>query len=84
MNSKIDKLREERSKHTTKIESLQSRVKEIDEKITELENIDIVGMVRERGVTPEMLAELLKAMHGKPVPAENRNSIRMEDTHEEN
>ncbi len=84
MNAKIDKLRTERSKHTKKIELLQTRVKEIDLKITELENVDIVDMVRERGVTPEMLAELLKAMHSKPIPAESRSNIRMEDTHEEN
>lgn len=84
MNAKIDKLRTERSKHTKKIELLQTRVKEIDLKITELENVDIVDMVRERGVTPEMLAELLKAMYSKPIPAESRSNIRMEDTHEEN
>lgn len=84
MNPRIDKLRVERSKHTEKIESLQTRVKEIDGKITELENVDIVDMVRERGISPEMLAELLKAMHAKPAPAESRRNIGMEDTHEEN
>lgn len=84
MNPKIEKLRAERMKNTGKIESLQTRVKEIDDKITELENVDIVGMVRECGVTPEMLAELLKAMNGKSALPGNRLYTRMEDTHEEN
>ncbi|MDD3513040.1 MAG: DUF4315 family protein [Synergistaceae bacterium] len=83
MNPKIEKLRVERGKHTEKIEALQSRVRVIDDKIMELENLDIVGMVRERGVTPEMLIQLLNAMHGAPVPKTLPQYNRMEDTHEE-
>ena len=37
-----------------------------------------------RGVTPEMLIQLLNAMHGAPVPKTIPQYNRMEDTHEEN
>ena len=66
---------------------MEKKLKQLEEdlqqKIMELENLDIVGMVRERGVTPEMLIQLLNAMHGAPVPKTIPQYNRMEDTHEE-
>lgn len=63
MNNKITKLRAERSKNEEKIAVLRSRNGEIDRQITELENLDIVGMVRSLGLTPEQLAALLQTSH---------------------
>ena len=63
MNNKITKLRAERSKNEEKIAVLRSRNGEIDRQITELENLDIVGMVRSLGLTPEQLAALLQTAH---------------------
>ncbi len=60
MNPKVEKLRAEREKNDRKIQSLQSRNKTIDEKVTKIENTDIIGLVREVGMTPDQLAELLK------------------------
>ena len=60
MNPKVQKLRAEREKNDRKIQSLQSRNKTIDEKVTKIENTDIIGLVREVGMTPDQLAELLK------------------------
>ena len=60
MNPRIEKLKEERSKTERKIDALSARLKALDEKITQLENADIVGMVREIGMTPDQLAELLR------------------------
>ena len=67
MNPKITKLQAERGKNVDKISVLQTRNKEIDGQITELENLDIVGIVRDNGITPEMLAELIQAMKQKPL-----------------
>lgn len=59
MNPKIEKLKAERSRNTEKISDLQNRNRKLSEQITKLENNDIIGMVREIGMTPEQLAELL-------------------------
>ena len=59
MNPKIEKLKAERSRSTEKISDLQNRNRKLSEQITKLENNDIIGMVREIGMTPEQLAALL-------------------------
>ena len=53
MNPKIEKLKAERSRNTEKISGLQNRNRKLSEQITKLENNDIIGMVREIGMTPE-------------------------------
>ena len=63
MNPKIEKLKAERSRNTEKISDLQNRNRKLSEQITKLENNDIIGMIREIGMTPEQLAALLS---GKP------------------
>ena len=59
MNPKIEKLKAERSRNSEKISDLQNRNRKLSEQITKLENNDIIGMVREIGMTPEQLAALL-------------------------
>ena len=59
MNAKIKKINAEYEKNAAKIAELQARQKELDKQRTELENLDIVGMVRSMGMTPEELAALL-------------------------
>ena len=71
MNPKLQKLRAELEKNTEKIEKLQSRNTELKKQIQELENIDIIGMVRERGLTMEQFAELLG---GTAVPVQKEES----------
>lgn len=84
MNPKITKLRTERSKNSDKISELQARNKEIDGQIAELENTDIIGLVRSSGLTPDKLAELIRAMREKPLPVEIGYHEETEDTNEEN
>ena len=60
MSNKISKLREERSKNDEKTARLQSRNGEIDKQITELENLEIIGIVRSFGMRPEELAALIQ------------------------
>ena len=67
MNPKIEKLRAERNKLAERAASLNARLEALDEKILELENTDIVGIVRESGVTPEQLAKLTEMLKSNPV-----------------
>ncbi len=69
MNKKIQKLRAERAKNDEKVAELLARNKEIDDEITELENTDIIGIVRESGLTPDELAELIQKIKKNPVSA---------------
>lgn len=75
MNPKIEKLRAEREKNCKKINALQTRNREIDEAVRSMENADIVGLVREQGLTPEMLAEFLAALKKAPIPAEIKEDV---------
>ncbi len=69
MNKKIQKLRVERSKNDEKVAELLARNKEIDDEITELENTEIIGIVRESGLTPDELVELIQRMKSNPASA---------------
>ena len=60
MNNKIRKLKTERKKNDEKIAVYRSRNAEIDKQIMELENLDIIGLVRSVGLTPEQLAALIQ------------------------
>lgn len=62
MNPKIAKLRAELEKNTERIVRLQARNGELKQQIQELENLDIVSMVREFGMTPEQLSALLEKL----------------------
>ena len=75
MNPKIEKLRGELDKNKSRIMDLQNKNRELDKQIRELENTDIIGMVRERGLTPEQLMNLLLG-----VPA---HTIKKEEPHYE-
>ena len=70
MNPKIPKLKAEKEKLLAKRAAIDARCDEIDAQITELENLDIVGTVREMGITPDQLAELLKKLMESPVLSE--------------
>ncbi len=59
MNPRIEKMREEYAKNENKIASLQARNKSLKAKITDLENNDIIGLIRSSGISPDDLAELL-------------------------
>ena len=74
MNPKIAKLREEKNKNCDRISSLQARNKKIDERILKLENTDILGMVREIGMTPDQLAELLGRAEKAQIASEMEDS----------
>lgn len=60
MNPKIQKLRAELAKNEDKIRKLEARNTELKQQIREMEDIDIVGMVRAMGLNPEELAKLVR------------------------
>lgn len=68
MNPKIEKLQTERRKNEGKIRALSDRNKEIDEAITQIENGEIVGVVRATGMNLEQLAAYLKAFRKGETP----------------
>lgn len=60
MNPKIKKIDNEYEKNAAKITELQERQRELEKQRLELENLDIIGMVRSLGLTPDQLAALIQ------------------------
>ena len=60
MDARIPKLRTEAARLKTRIENLTTRYNDTIDKVTELENLEIVGMVRARNMSIEQLAALIR------------------------
>ena len=69
MNPKIKKINTEYQKNAAKIAELQGRQEELAKQRTELENLDIIGLVRGMGLDPDQLAALIHA--ARPVGQED-------------
>ena len=61
MSPKISKIDAELDKTKRKISELQDHVRELEQQKTELENTDIVGLVRSAGMTAQELASFIRA-----------------------
>lgn len=81
MNAKINKLRGELTKNKNKISELQSRNREIERQIIELENNDILELVHSHNLDITQLAALIQAM--KTDPAAVMRGEMEESEHEE-
>ena len=64
MNPKIKKINREYKKNEEKIVELQTRQAELEKQRTELENLDIIGLVRGVGLSPDQLAALIRSASG--------------------
>ena len=64
LNQKLQKLRQEREKLQGKLQTIQGRLRQMDEEIVKLEDVEIVGIVRELKLTPEALARVLEDLNG--------------------
>ena len=64
MSNKLQKVLSEIDKVKEKIAVQQTRLRELEQQKTELENMEIVGMVRGLDVAPEELAAFIKAFRG--------------------
>lgn len=60
MDARIPKLRAEAARLKTRIENLTTRYNATIDKVTELENLEIVGLVRAENMSIEQLAALIK------------------------
>ena len=69
MSRKLEKYRAEREKNNARIAELKEENRELDRLITELENTEIIGLVRAENMRPEELAEFLTRLR-KPVMRE--------------
>ena len=69
MNPKIKKINTEYQKNAAKIAELEARQAELTKQRTELENLDIIGLVRGVGLDPDQLAALIRA--ARPVEQED-------------
>ena len=71
MNPKINT---EYEKNAAKITELQARQEELAKQRTELENLDIIGLVRSMGLTPDQLEALIQS--SKPAATGAGNSVK--------
>ena len=60
MDARIPKLRAEAARLKRRIENLTTRYNATIDKVTELENLEIVGLVRAQNMSIEQLAALIK------------------------
>ena len=60
MDARIPKLRAEAARLKTRIENLTARYTALTDKITELENLEIVGLVQAENMSIEQLAALIR------------------------
>ena len=60
MDARIPKLRTEAARLKARIENLTARYDATIDKVTELENLEIVGLVRAQNMSIEQLAALIK------------------------
>lgn len=60
MDARIPKLRTEAARLKARIENLTARYDATINKVTELENLEIVGMVRAQNMSIEQLAALIR------------------------
>lgn len=79
MNPRIEKLKAERDSIAEKVEKLTARLKALDEQILKLENTDIVGIVRENGLSIDQLAALMALLDKNPTAAVSTTLNEMEE-----
>jgi TolA-binding protein len=84
MNARIQKLRADIAKTKTRITTLQERLGEMEQQQMELENTEIVEMVRSMTATPEELAVFIREFRANAGKAMKDNSLisRMTAAHE--
>ena len=75
MNERIIRLKEDYAKNESKIASLQAKNKKLAEKITQLENAEIIGAVRSTGISIDEFLRLLGKTEIKNDLEDNDNEI---------
>jgi len=70
LNPKIEKLEKEIEKAKAKLAEQQEKLRKLEEQKTELENTDYVAVARSYHLTPQQLADFLKAQQASKAGAE--------------
>ena len=81
MNPKIDKLAKEIERTKEKIAELQGKVREMEKQKTELENTDIVAIVRSLNLSPQQLADFIRGRQENPA-ADYAPAVQEDNAHE--
>lgn len=82
MSEKLDKIGADRDRAKEKRDLWDARYKELCQKYTQQENTEIHEMVRAQNMTPDQLAEVLKALQGGLFPAPGMQADRDNNTSE--
>ena len=61
-SEKLERYREERRKHLARLDYLQARIKELDQKIVECENLEIRALMKTENMTLADLMALVREM----------------------
>jgi len=77
--TKTDKILIEIKKVKAKIAEYQGKLKELEAKRTEIENTEIVDVVRGMSIPLDELATLLQSIKGSPLPTATKTDILEED-----
>ena len=80
MNPKIPKLREELRRNRERIAVIQAHNRELEKNLRELENLDIVGMVRAQGLTLEQFTELFQGAASHQITQKKEEESGYEET----
>ena len=75
MNPKYQKVCTEIDKTEKKISDLQQQLKELRDKKTEMENLEIINTVRSMVMDKDQIMAFLSSMKGGTKPAENTEVI---------
>lgn len=67
MNARIERLKEDYERNAEKILSLQTKNKQLAEKIKQLENLEILGIVKASGLSIDELLSLLGKTDEAPI-----------------
>ena len=81
MNPKIVKINEEHAKNDAKIAKLQARNRELEKQRLEIENTDIVGLVRSVGLTTEQLASIIHGMSAGQTGEQSEEQVLGQENH---
>ena len=88
MNPKLKKLIDEMEKTKVKISDMQSRMRDLERQRTELENADIIAMIRGIDVPPDEFGEFVRLFKeqqkNKAVPDMDYKNEKEEDVTVEN
>jgi len=69
MSEKLDKIRAERDRAKEKRDQWDTRYKELCQKYIQQENTEIHELVRAQNMTPDQLAEILRALQSGLLPS---------------